>query len=308
MTFSHHSHSGQFCGHAANTLEEVVQNAISKGMHTFCMTEHIPREIIDFYPEETDVHTETSLAQLFDDFYNEAHRLKKKYEQQIALFIGFEGEWIRHSSLGIIQGLLARYPVDMFVGSIHHMHTIPIDYDADMYHRARNVSGGRDEQLYDDYFDEQLRMLQALKPPIIGHMDLIRLKSDDAERSFKTWPETWSRIIRNLRYIADYGGVLELNSSSIRKGMSEPYPKTEICREFHAMGGRFTLSDDSHGIVHVGLNFSPTLAKAREAGITHLCHVVRSSTDHGLSPLPGFPHLFWKTVSIEDVVRGLPNN
>lgn len=52
MPFSHHSHSGQFCGHAENNLEEVVQTAIEKKMEVFAMTEHMPREEEDFYPEE----------------------------------------------------------------------------------------------------------------------------------------------------------------------------------------------------------------------------------------------------------------
>lgn len=52
MPFSHHSHSGQFCGHAKNSLEEMVQTAISKGMRMYALTEHMPREVEDFYPEE----------------------------------------------------------------------------------------------------------------------------------------------------------------------------------------------------------------------------------------------------------------
>lgn len=53
MPFSHHSHSGQFCsGHAKDSLEEVVQKAIAQGMRVFCLTEHMPRDEIDFYPEE----------------------------------------------------------------------------------------------------------------------------------------------------------------------------------------------------------------------------------------------------------------
>ncbi len=55
MPFSHHSHSGQFCGHAENTLEEVVQTAISKQMDLYALTEHMPREEEDLYPEEVAV-------------------------------------------------------------------------------------------------------------------------------------------------------------------------------------------------------------------------------------------------------------
>lgn len=112
------------------------------------------------------------------------------------------------------------------------MHTIPIDFDRSMYTRARDaiVPGGTDEKLFEDYFDSQLAMLQALKPPVVGHFDLIRLKSDDPERSFTQWPAVWEKILRNLDFIAEYGAILELNSASLRKGLSEPYPKAEICR------------------------------------------------------------------------------
>ncbi len=52
MPFSHHSHSGQFCSHGEDTLEGIVQTAIGKKMQTFALTEHMPREDVDLYPEE----------------------------------------------------------------------------------------------------------------------------------------------------------------------------------------------------------------------------------------------------------------
>lgn len=129
-----------------------------------------------------------------------------------------------------IQNSLARFPFDFFVGSVHHVHTIPIDYDTLLYQKARGIAGGTDERLFEDYFDAQLAMLKALNPPVVGHFDLIRLKSDDPERSFQQWPAVWEKILRNLDYMAEYGGILELNSASLRKGMTEPYPKAEICK------------------------------------------------------------------------------
>ncbi len=54
MPFSHHSHSGQFCSHGKNTLEEMIKGAIDKKFHVFALTEHMPRENDDLYPEEVD--------------------------------------------------------------------------------------------------------------------------------------------------------------------------------------------------------------------------------------------------------------
>lgn len=227
MPFSHHSHSGQFCAHATSTLEEMVQRAISLKMDTFALTEHMPRHAVDLYPEETDAET---LVHIFDAYYPEALRLREKYASDINILIGFEGEWIRPSSNDLIQDLLNRYKFDFFVGSIHHVRTKPIDFDHDMYYEARTIAGGSDQDVFAAFFDEQYDMLKTLKPPLVGHFDLIRLKSDDPERAWTTMPAVWDKIVRNLEFVASYGGILELNSSAIRKGMLEPYPKAEICK------------------------------------------------------------------------------
>lgn len=56
MAFSLHSHSGQFCGHAQNDLEEMVQRAIELQMPLYSLTEHMPRTHDgDLYPEEVRV-------------------------------------------------------------------------------------------------------------------------------------------------------------------------------------------------------------------------------------------------------------
>lgn len=231
MPFSHHSHSGQFCSHAENTLEEVVQTAVSKQMDLYVLTEHMPREEGDLYPEEIKIsYTAATLAKQFEDYFHEARRLQKVYASEIKLLIGMEIDWIRPCSLDVIQSLLREYPFDLFVGSLHHVHTIPIDYDKKMYFEAREKSGGTDEKLAEAYYDLQYEMLKALKPPVVGHFDLIRLLSDDPEASSVQWTGVWQKILRNLDFIVDYGGLVELNSAGLRKGMSEPYPRAEICK------------------------------------------------------------------------------
>jgi histidinol-phosphatase (PHP family) len=232
MPFSHHSHSGQFCpGHARNTLEEMVQAAIAEHMELFAFTEHMPRHDEDRYPEEIEMGLDYETSQVSHRMYfQEANRLREKYRSEIRIIVGFESEWIRDGSHGLINLSIQNNDVDFFVGSIHHVHTKPIDFDQAGYESARQLAGGSDQQLFGDYFDAQLAMLQATRPPVVGHFDLIRLKSKDPNRSFETWQEVWTRVVRNLQYIASYGGLLEINFASLRKGMTEPYPKDEIAR------------------------------------------------------------------------------
>lgn len=176
------------------------------------------------------VSTEELLVENEAAFYAEASRLRQKYASQIKLVIGFEIDWIRPESLKLIEASLSRLPFEFFVGSVHHVHTIPIDYDASMYQQALDAAGGTDERLFEDYYDSQLDMLQKLKPPVVGHFDLIRLKSGDPNAASTRYPNVWDKIQRNLRFVAGYGGLLELNSAALRKGMTEPYPKADICR------------------------------------------------------------------------------
>lgn len=232
MPFSHHSHSGQFCpGHAQDSLEDIIQAAISSGMQTLALTEHMPRHDIDRYPEE--VSAGTTLSTMMEnerEYVAKATLLREKYRGRIELLVGFESDWIRPQSLQLIDQSISTHAYDLFVGSVHHVHTIPIDYDRAMYEDARQEAGGTDQQLFESYFDAQLAMLQATKPPVVGHFDLIRLKSDCPNPSFPQLPGVWQRIVRNLDFVASYGGILELNFASVRKGLLEPYPVSDICK------------------------------------------------------------------------------
>ncbi|KAG7007851.1 histidinol-phosphatase [Physcia stellaris] len=263
-------------------------------MVVFALTEHMPREQEDLYPEEVgflrkadfsneidealqidaDI-TPAILEKLFDDYYHQAIQLQKAYASQIKIIVGVEVDWIRASSEQFITNLLAKYPFEIFIGSVHHVHTRPIDYDHQMYAQALELAGGTEERLFEDYFDAQYRMLMALKPPIVGHFDVIRLKSKDPEGALSRGEGVWHRVLRNLDFIAGYGGVLELNSAALRKGMSEPYPKAE---EFLAKGGRFTLSDDSHGVDQVGSFYDRLLRFVKDTGIRDVVVFQQGST------------------------------
>lgn len=232
MPYSHHSHSGQFCpGHAVDSLEEIVRHAITKKFKVFALTEHMPRHERDLYPEE--IETGWTLQKHFDNeasYFSEAQSLRRKYQSQIEILVGFESEWCGTHSLELIERSLQTYPYDFFMGSLHHVQGVPIDYDHSSYSRVRDQVGGTDQSLFSEYYDEQLTMLQTLQPPVVGHFDLIRLLSSEPDVDWTNMPEIWSKILRNLNFVTSYGGLLEINTAAWRKGMKEPYPSSKVCR------------------------------------------------------------------------------
>ena len=66
------------------------------------------------------------------------------------------------------------------------------------------------------------------------------------------------------------------------------------------MGGRFTLSDDSHGIEQVGLNYDKVLDCIKKAGITEICHLAPASESVSVHD-SRFMNAGWQTVSIQDL-------
>jgi histidinol-phosphatase (PHP family) len=304
MPFSHHSHSGQFCpGHARNALEEMLRTALAKRMSVFALTEHMPRHEVDFYPEETAAGN-TFAGHLANEreYFAEAVRLREKYKGQIGVLVGFETDWIRAGSLELIERSLGEYGFDFLVGSVHHVHTVPIDYSAEEYGRARREgSGGSEERLFEDYFDAQFEMLRAVRPPVVGHLDLIRLMSKEPDGRLGRWKGVWERVLRNLDFIRGYGGLVELNFSAVRKGLREPYPAAEVCRAFLERGGRFCVSDDSHGVEQVGTNYHKLLPFLEEVGIEEIHFLGRTEERREKPHDVRFPHLVVQAISVDDL-------
>lgn len=258
--------------------------------------------------------TVEQLDSLYASFLIEAVRLRQKYAHQITILIGFESEYIRPSNATVVRSLLQKSDIDFFVGSLHHVGTVPIDFDRSRYEKARTVAGGTEAALFAAYFDEHFQMLQALRPPVVGHFDLIRLLSDDKDVDIRTMDNgsVWGKVLRNLQSIKEQGGLIEINSSALRKGCKEPYPGRQICQAWHAMGGRFTLGDDAHGVAQVGLNFGRCLDYLDGLGVEKLHFLERDATgttlrvaSARLRDIKGGAGQWYETRTVEE--RGLPD-
>ncbi|CAE6448457.1 unnamed protein product [Rhizoctonia solani] len=287
MKASHHSHSGQFCKHAAGTLEEVVRAAIDGGFKVFGLTEHVPRyRVEDLYPEEAEL-TPLDLINTFDNFVEEAHRLKNLYADQIILLVGLETEYITTSDLDQLEALLKRHAgrIEYVVGSVHHCNGIPIDFDQSTFEKAvasfshsetvqveKPIANEALVAFLNEYLDAQLQLMERIHPEVIGHFDLCRLYTPDLSLQ-----PVWERVERNVRYAVEYGAVFELNAAAFRKGWDCAYPGRDIIKLIQALGGTFVLSDDSHGPAAVGLNYGKLEAYIEQANITKVAHLERAA-------------------------------
>ncbi len=122
---------------------------------------------------------------------------------------------------------------------------------------VREVSGGRNggpEGLAVAYYATIERMVEALRPDVIGHFDLIKLNVGPAgfDPSALTTPRAVAAAERALEAIRGCNGILDLNTAGWRKGLPEPYPAPWVVSRAAAMGIPFCFGDDSHRPSQVG--------------------------------------------------------
>ncbi|KAI9106070.1 Polymerase/histidinol phosphatase-like protein [Phlyctochytrium arcticum] len=266
-----HSHSGEFCLHASDTLEECVQRAIALKFRVFGLSEHVPRSRVqDLYPEEEHL-TPADLNKTFTNYVVVARALQSKYKDQIRLLVGAETEYIHETSLQDLVSLRKETPLDYVVGSVHHVQGHPIDFDLSRLETAENHLGGT-EALFLAYFDAQYEMLRHIKPEVVGHFDLIRMFRPSHPLS----NETWSKIKRNVREIKASGGLVEINSRAWKKGLPSAYPLRDILEYMIEEEVNFTLSDDSHGPKDVGMHYDKLVAYLKEMNINRVWFITES--------------------------------
>ncbi|SCU91001.1 LAME_0E10792g1_1 [Lachancea meyersii CBS 8951] len=320
--YSHHSHSLDYVAHGVDCLEDVVARANEMKFDLFCLTEHMPRIDAKYlYPEETTGCAEEDLRTLrdrFDKFLEHASEVKAR-GLPTKIIIGVEVEGCDMNHIAYAKKLMDdnKHIMQFCVGSMHHVNGIPIDFDQAEWNRALEYSGNNLRSLVRDYLEQQYRLIIEMKPLILGHFDLFRVFCSkdifvDAETgqvveegsknavsaatvSFtKHWDDVRALAERNLRTVASYGGLIEINTSGLRKKLENPYP----CREFAILaktipGTRFVLSDDAHGVSHVGVCYDKALS--------YMDEVIQLDRLHYLEDNAGVLEV--KSISMEDLKR-----
>lgn len=230
----------------------------------------------------------------FEEYLEEAHRLKRAYRDEIILFVGLETEYITSLDLDNLGKLLERFKekIEYIVGSVHHVRSIPIDFDLATFQSCLGTFDGETEQERMEaflcaYFDAQYEVLEKFRPEIVGHIDLCRLYNP--RLLFSDYPRAEGKLERNIQFAADYGAIFEASAAPFRKGWDTGYPGKDVLEVGHldqssglalsdhwptqrilSNGGRVGLSDDSHGKHAVGLNYSRLAKYLKASGVTEI--------------------------------------
>ena len=261
----HGGHSGQFCSHAEGMLEDIVKAYMAAGYSLVGITEHMPPLDDRFlYSDERVAGLDAKALQERFGLYMETSRaLQQEYRDHIGIRVGFETEW--YCGAGeYIKKLVKDHAPDYIVGSLHHVSDMPIDTTPEDYAKAAGALGGLDA-LYERYFDEQLQLVETVRPAIVGHFDLVRIFDPDYRQRLQSRILA-RKIARNLRVIKEMGLSLDFNLAVFDKPGVEPYPTLSVLEQALGMGIPVVPGDDSHSPGTVGRYWGRGLEMLRARG------------------------------------------
>ncbi len=236
-----------------NTPEEIVREAVRRGMDTIGFSDHSYTWFDESYCMKKD---------RIPDYSRTIRALSEEYGDRIRILLGIEQDYYSEEPTD-------RY--DYVIASVHYLkfgeEFVEVDWNpeiqkgiADRYFRG-DIYG-----LIGKYFETVGSIPQRMKADIVGHFDLISifnekeaLFSEDDSRYLKPAMRAIDRLIN--------GGVslFEINTGAIARGYrTVPYPSETLRDYIREKGGRFVLSSDSHQIKTLCYAFRDYLDEIKE--------------------------------------------
>lgn len=253
-----HLHS-YFSGDSNTPMTEIIESAIQKGLKIITFTEHMD---YDFPISEQDPpgHFEVNT----DSYLYELLKNRSKYEDKIKILFGIE-LGLQPSCVRKNIMLQKSHEFDFIIGSAHLCHGKD-PYYKDFY------EGRTEHEAFVEYFNSVIENINAFHYfDVLGHLDYISryCPSKGADYHYVDYADLLDEILRLL--ISNEKGI-ELNTSNLWRGYSEPNPSVDIIRRYKELGGEIiTIGSDSHNVSNVGACFDTARDILINVGFKYYC-------------------------------------
>ena len=251
-----HTHS-TFCD-GRDTLEKMMEVACATG--------------VKYYGASSHSHTawESEVGCVLDKditpYREEVMRLREKYAGKMEVLYGLEWD-----SLSVD---LPPDDLDYWIGSVHSLkkygQQICVDMDANHLRRCCDEFFDGDFLSLAEAYYEEVSRVAAMKPTILGHIDLIS-KLNKNNRFFDPDAPRYRRAALDALHSIDLSAtVLEINTGAVARGYCfTPYPARFLLKEWCAMDGEIIVTADAHAAKSVTYAYGCGLAQVRAVGYHH---------------------------------------
>ena len=253
MIVDYHMHlraDDESLDHSVDAVERFVEAAMERGVDEIGFSEHV------YYFRETlaawDVPYQYERCSYELDAYCDAVLEAKRRGHPVKL--GLEVDWVPERC-DRLADVLAGYPWDYLLGSIHFIDGLGIDS------RPSLIDELGVERAWNRYFDELAALAASGLVDVLAHPDVIKFfgEQPDAHRVAAVHAELVQRL--------GAGRVcLEISTAGRYKPVGELYPDLGLLELARANDVPITLASDAHVPANVGRDLGLAAERARDAG------------------------------------------
>ena len=166
MLANYHTHTKR-CQHAVGEDREYVEAAIEAGLQILGFADHCPW----IYPKKDFVSGIRMKPNEVDGYFYSLEDLRKEYEKDIKIYIGFETEHCP-DMIPAQEAFLKDYPLDYMICGQHYLKA---EYESFFAGRRHE-----DEAFLKDYVDTTIAGIQSGRYLYLAHPDLINFSGEEA--------------------------------------------------------------------------------------------------------------------------------
>lgn len=238
-------------------MRAMVEAAVSAGLNKICFTEHQDHG----YPYSSEF-PEGSWMLNVDSYLYELLGLREEYRDRIE--IGFGIEIGMQKNVFRDNAITAKsHEFDFIIGSIHCVDGFDT-YD------HKYFDNKTDHEAMERYFESQLENIKLFNNfDVLGHMDYIVRTVPCGEKGYS--PAVFSSYIdKILEFLIENEKGIEINTSALRKGFSNPNPHKDIVKRYRELGGEIiTIGSDAHKPEDIASGFDIAEDILKEAGFKY---------------------------------------
>ena len=270
MFADYHVHT-EFSDDSVFPLNDVCALAIERGIDEICITDHVDYGV---RPDWDEYRRDPSCAKMFEGkpsinvdyerYFPAIAEARERFAPELTVKTGMEFG-VQSHTIDRFRVLFDRHAAewDFIILSIHQVG------DKEFWDGA--FQEGKTQEEYNmQHYEEMLRVVQGFDNwSVIGHVDHIKRYDP-----LGPWPDANIRdiVAAIFEEAIRRGKGIELNTSSVRYGLSDLTPSTEILRLYRDLGGRIlTLGSDSHKPEHLGAHIPVMRERLRALGFDEFC-------------------------------------
>ncbi len=266
--YNFHTHSRFDDG--KEMLEDYVRVALEKGFVAIGFSGHSPLP----FENEWSIRKED-----FADYLAEGRRLKEKYKDHIAVYLGLEIDYVPGHS-DCFADFVEGAGLDYCIGSVHLVMKPGSKSSGDIWfidgprkgylEGLQSIYDGDVRAAVEAYYSQMREMVLTQRPDIVGHLDKVAMHS---RGELLDTTSGWYRdaVSKLLEAIATAGTIVEVNTRGLYTRKSEHhYPEKAVLEECLRREIPVMVNADAHHPSQLDAGFDEAVTCLRELGFRQM--------------------------------------